>query len=102
MAIELGLLTSPVIGVFVVLVLAEYTGIRKVAEKGFNWIAAGAVLILLAVFSELSFNANTLGALGLGAVAPVGTLLAGLFSVLGGIAVLVGALLAVITLLQEQ
>ena len=100
MAIGLELLSSPVIGVFVVLALAEYIGIRKQAEKAFNWIAAGGVLLLLSGVTAESLGTSTLASVGLGSLS-FGGQLAGLFSVLGGISVLVGALLAALTLLQE-
>ncbi len=100
MAIGLELLSSPVIGVFVVLALAEYIGLRKQAEKAFNWIAAGGVLLLLSGVTADSLGTATLASVGLGSLS-FGGQLAGLFSVLGGISVLVGALLAALTLLQE-
>jgi len=100
MAIGLELLSSPVVGVFVVLALAEYTGLRKTAEKAFNWVAAGGVLLLLSAVTAESLGTTTLASIGLGSLS-FGAQLAGLFSVLGGIAVLVGALLAALTLLQE-
>lgn len=100
MAVGLELLSSPVTSVFVVLALAEYTGIRKQAEKAFNWVAAGGVLMLLSGVTAESLGSGTLGMVGLGSLS-FGSQLAGLFSVLGGISVLVGALLAALTLLQE-
>ncbi|MFH0889639.1 MAG: hypothetical protein V1836_00660 [Candidatus Aenigmatarchaeota archaeon] len=100
MTVGLELLSSPVIGVFVVLALAEYTGLRKMAEKAFSWIAAGGVLLLLSGVTAETMGTATLATIGLGSLS-FGGQLAGLFSVLGGIAVLVGALLAALTLLQE-
>ncbi|MBI2085360.1 MAG: hypothetical protein HYT71_02505 [Candidatus Aenigmarchaeota archaeon] len=100
MAVGLELLSSPVTGVFVVLALAEYIGIRKMAEKAFNWVAAGGVLLLLSGITAESLGSGTLGMVGLGSLS-FGSQLAGLFSVLGGISVLVGSLLAALTLLQE-
>ena len=100
MTIGLELLTSPVVGLFVVLALDEYIGIRKMAEKAFNWVAAGGVLLLLSGITTESLGSGTLSTVGLGSLS-FGSQLAGLFSVLGGVSVLVGALLAALTLLQE-
>jgi len=68
--------------------IAEYAGVRKKAEKGFNWIAiAGLLFILAGAFDVVTFW--TIGGLeGLGSGGNI------LFQIIGWIFVLVGVLLA--------
>ena len=74
------------VGVFLALVFAEYAKVRSVSAKGFSWLAAGAVFLLLE--AATSWGADQ--------ASPLRTLFPGieqLLQPLAGLATLVGWLL---------
>lgn len=74
--------------------LAEIAKIRSKAGKAFTWIAVGGVLFVLAA----TFSVVDLAVLGMTGVSSA---LVTVFSLIGLVAVLVGALMASIALLKE-
>ncbi len=90
MAVELHIL-----GVICLLVpvFAEYAKIRKGAEKAFNWIAIAGVSFILATAFGITLWATYIPQLAMyGAM---------LFEFVGWIFVLVGALLAIVSLMKK-
>lgn len=74
--------------------LAEMAKIRKKADKAFTWIAVGGVLFVLAA----TFSVVDLSVVG---ITGVSSGLVSIFSVIGLVAVLIGALMTSIALLKE-
>ena len=87
-----GGLWDAALAIFLVLVFAEYVKVRSKASKQFNWIAAGCLLVLLAGASSWVSIAGTT------AVSGAETL----FSVIGWIMVLIGALWGSMELLKAK
>ena len=85
-----GGLWDAAVAVFVVLVLAKYAGVK--AGKGLNLVAGAGVLSLLAAASSYIVVAG----------AQVTTAVETLFSVIGWILLLVGAILATVELAQSK
>ncbi len=79
------------IAVFVVLVLAKYAGIK--AGKGLNWVAGSGVLTLLAAASSTIVVAGA---------EQVFSAVTTLFSVVGWILLLLGAIVATVELVQSK
>lgn len=86
-----GGLWDAAVAVFVVLVLAKYAGI-KAGWKGLNWVAGSGVLILLAASSGYIAVAG----------AQVTSAVETLFSVIGWILLLIGAIVATVEIVQSK
>jgi len=71
------------VGVLILVALAQYAKVRDKSEKGYNWLAAGGVILL---FAGLFVAAPALGNL----LGGVWTGLGNLFQVVGWIFALVG------------
>ncbi|MBU3896543.1 MAG: hypothetical protein KJ697_01255 [Nanoarchaeota archaeon] len=72
-------------------ILAEYGKIRNKADRGFLWMGAGGAVYLLAAAFKLGIDGMTLSALGWGAT---------LFSVIGLIITLIGAIFVLTGILK--
>ncbi|MBI4173113.1 MAG: hypothetical protein HY519_00160 [Candidatus Aenigmarchaeota archaeon] len=88
------------VGIFLVLVFAEYAKIRSSAAKGFSWLAAGAVFLLLE--ASTAWGAQVLGAVqGLGAFGDLLGSVALLWTVVAWVLILVGSIFVLLDIMKK-